>query len=82
MKVINRNYQRDVGNGNAKRAKQRERDRCLIWNAVFGVPQNQRDLERTPLRRGKLVQGALEHGVEQICETRVRNLTLRLRGPR
>src|SRR5207253_3945033 len=77
---VDRDQHGRIGN-RAESAEHRECDRRLIRSVLLRLTQQQRDLERPALRRRKLSDHELENRIEQIAETRIRDLTLRLGRP-
>ena len=82
MKVVNRDDQTLIACRIPERAENRECDRRLIGGATFRLGTKQRRLERLSLRRRKLREGVVEHGVEKIGEARVRQVRFCFGGPR
>src|SRR5439155_8341325 len=80
LQVVDRDQHGRIGN-RAESAEHRECDRRLIRSVLLRLTQQQRDLERPALRRRKLSDHELENRIEQIAETRIRDLTLRLGRP-
>lgn len=82
LKIVNRDNQAAIASRVPQCTENREGDRRLIGRAPLRVGSEQRRLERLTLRRRKLGEAVIEHRVEEIGESRVRQLRFCLGGPR
>ena len=72
LEIVNREDERALGRQETQGAEGRDRDGALVGRCSVGTLEEQRDPQGIGLRRGKLLEQFLEHGVEQIAEARER----------
>ena len=76
LRVVDRDEHGARRREQAERAEDGKADPVLVGRSAVRVLEQERDLERVPPRRGKLLERLGQHVLEQIAERRVRQLHL------
>ena len=76
LQVVDRDDDRAVDRQHAQRAEKGRGHRPLVGWCAAGVRQEQRDLERTPLRRRQRREDLVERVAEKVAQARERELHL------
>ena len=81
LDVVDRHEERAGVREQLQRVAHRDRERTVV-DGLGGHLAQQRHLERPPPRNAQRREHVVDHALEQVAETRVRETTLRLRGSR